>query len=137
MIKLLIVDDSVTIRAMIETLLEKDPEINIVGIASNADEAFELIEAHDPHVVTLDIAMPGKDGMTILDEIMATDPRPVIMLSSLMREGDAMVDDALVRGALACFNKTKVVQDIPVLIEMIKTAAPERKKMRDARNDYI
>ena len=84
---ILVVDDSVTIRAMLEVLLEQDRSLRIVGIAGDAEETFELIRETDPDVVTLDIAMPGMDGMAVLERIMKEEPRPVIMLSALMREG--------------------------------------------------
>lgn len=131
-IRVLVVDDSVTIRAMIETLLERDEDLRVVGIARNADEALDLIAATDPDVITLDIAMPGRNGMEILDHIMANDPRPVIMLSSLLREGDPLIDTALSHGAKACFNKTKIVQEANRLIVTIKEVAAEWAEMREA-----
>jgi chemotaxis response regulator CheB len=129
-IKVLVVDDSLTIRAMIETLLENDEDFDVVGHARNADEAFSLIEREDPDVITLDVAMPGMNGMEILDKIMREEPRPVIMLSSLMREGDIMVDTALERGALACFNKNRIIQEAPQLIAIIKQVAVRRPDMK-------
>ena len=96
-IRIVVVDDSLTIRAMIETLLERDSRVQVVGIARDGEEAIAMIRAERPDVVTLDIAMPGKDGMMILDEIMDMDPCPVIMLSSLMRDGAPIVADALDR----------------------------------------
>ena len=86
-IRIVVVDDSLTIRAMIETLLERDCRFDVVGIARNGEEAIDLIRMEKPDVVTLDVAMPGRDGLSILDEIMDIDPCPVIMLSSLMRDG--------------------------------------------------
>lgn len=130
-IKILVVDDSLTIRAMIESILERDKSLHIVGIARNADEAFQMIADRDPHVITLDVAMPGKNGMEMLDEIMAKDPRPVIMLSSLMREGDIMVQTALEHGAEACFNKSRIVGDAAKLINLIKAVAPKYAKYRE------
>ena len=62
----LVVDDSVTIRAMLQVLLERDAHLRIVGIASNAQQAFQLIKEVDPDVVTLDIAMPDIDGFETL-----------------------------------------------------------------------
>lgn len=123
---ILIVDDSVTIRAMIETLLDKDESLHIVGIARDAQEAVELIEETDPDVVTLDIAMPGMDGMELLDTIMRSQPRPVIMLSSLMREGSDLAAQATEHGAAGCFNKNHVIRDADMLIELIKSVAFQR-----------
>lgn len=119
-IRIVVVDDSLTIRAMIETLLERDRRVIVVGIARNGEEAIDLIRLHKPDVVTLDIAMPGKDGMAILDDIMAMDPCPVIMLSSLMRDGADIVDQAMNRGAAACFNKAMIVREATRFIALIK-----------------
>lgn len=130
-IRVLIVDDSVTIRAMIEALFERDRDIRIVGIAGSATEAFAMIDLYDPHVVTLDIAMPGMDGMEMLDEIMAREPRPVLMLSSMVREGAPVVEQAMARGALGCFNKSRIVQESKKLITLIKQVAPKRQVMRE------
>jgi two-component system chemotaxis response regulator CheB len=119
-IRIVVVDDSLTIRAMIETLLERDRRVVVVGIARNGEEAIDLVRLHKPDVVTLDIAMPGKDGMAILDDIMAMDPCPVIMLSSLMRDGAEIVGQAMDRGAAACFNKAMIVREATRFIALIK-----------------
>ena len=122
-IRIVVVDDSLTIRAMIETLLERDRRFEVVGIARDGDEAIDLVRLHRPDVVTLDVAMPGKDGMTILDEIMDMDPRPVIMLSSLMRDGAPITAEALDRGAAACFNKAMIAREAAKFIGLIKDVA--------------
>jgi chemotaxis response regulator CheB len=120
LIRIVVVDDSLTIRAMIETLLERDRRVAVVGIARNGEEAIDLIREHKPDVVTLDIAMPGKDGMMILDEIMDMEPCPVIMLSSLMRDGAPIMADAMNRGAAACFNKAMIVREASRFIGLIR-----------------
>lgn len=122
-IRIVVVDDSLTIRAMIETLLERDCRFEVVGIARDGEEAIDLIAREKPDVVTLDIAMPGKDGMTILDEIMAMDPCPVIMLSTLMREGAPIMAEALGRGAAACFNKAMIAREATRFIRLVKDVA--------------
>lgn len=119
-IRIVVVDDSLTIRAMIETLLERDRRVEVVGIARNGEEAIDLVKLHKPDVVTLDIAMPGKDGMAILDDIMAIDPCPVIMLSSLMRDGAPIVAEAMDRGAAACFNKAMIAREAGRFIALVK-----------------
>lgn len=123
---ILVVDDSVTIRAMLEVLLEQDPGLRIVGIAANAEEAFRLIRETDPDVITLDIAMPGMNGMDVLDRIMKKEPRPVIMLSSLMREGSELRVQAEQRGAAGCFNKNRMVSQADELVQMIKDVSYQR-----------
>jgi two-component system chemotaxis response regulator CheB len=122
-IRIVVVDDSLTIRAMIETLLERDCRFEVVGIARDGDEAIELIHTERPDVVTLDVAMPGKDGMSILDEIMEMDPCPVIMLSSLMRDGAPLMAEAMNRGAAACFNKAMIAREAGRFITLVKEVA--------------
>ncbi|WP_420144305.1 response regulator [Sphingobium sp.] len=119
-VRIVVVDDSLTIRAMIETLLERDRRIEVVGIARNGEEAIDMIRLEKPDLVTLDIAMPGKDGLTILDEIMDMEPCPVIMLSSLMRDGAPIVAEAMDRGAAACFNKAMIVREATRFIGLIR-----------------
>ncbi|MFO1261068.1 MAG: response regulator [Sphingomonadaceae bacterium] len=128
---ILVVDDSVTIRAMLEVLLEQDRSLRIVGIAGDAEETFELIRETDPDVVTLDIAMPGMDGMAVLERIMKEEPRPVIMLSALMREGDPLRVEAEMKGAAGCFNKSRMVAHSRELIDMIKEVAYQRNHRGD------
>jgi chemotaxis response regulator CheB len=123
---ILVVDDSVTIRAMIEVLLERDPSLEIVGVAREDNETSSLIKETDPDVVTLDIAMPGMNGMELLDKLMKTQPRPVIMLSSMMREGSDLAATAMEHGAAGCFNKNHIVRDADTLIAMIKEVAFQR-----------
>jgi len=123
---ILVVDDSVTIRAMLEVLLEQDPSVRVVGIASNAQETFNLIKETDPDVITLDVAMPDTDGITILERIMKKEPRPVIMLSSLMREGSDLRVVAMEKGAAACFNKSRMVAQADELLALIKEVAFQR-----------
>src|SRR3546814_16510082 len=105
--RILVVDDSVTIRAMIENVLERDGRMDIVGIASNAERAEHLIAITDPDVITLDIKMPDMDGLQLLDRIMARKRRPVIMLSSLTVLGGRVQAECMTRGADACFNKSR------------------------------
>lgn len=132
-VRIVVVDDSLTIRAMIETLLERDRRIEVVGIARNGEEALDMIRLEKPDVVTLDIAMPGKDGMAILDEIMEIDPCPVIMLSSLMRDGAPIAAEAMDRGAAACFNKAMIVREAKRFVSLIREVG--RGLVPDAEQD--
>ena len=122
-IRIVVVDDSLTIRAMIETLLERDCRFEVVGIARDGEEAIDLIRMEKPDVVTLDVAMPGKDGLTILDEIMDIEPCPVIMLSSLMRDGAPIMAEAIDRGAAACFNKAMIAREAKRFIALVRDVA--------------
>lgn len=99
MVKVLIVDDSIFMRKTLAAILEQSPFIKVVGLARNGEEGLELIRQHDPDVVTLDIEMPKMDGLTALRHIMMEMPRPVIMISSLTKEGAEATLKAMELGA--------------------------------------
>ena len=100
MIRVVVVDDSAFMRKAIGTMLENDPEIQVVGTGKNGQEGLELVRRLDPDVVTLDIEMPVMDGLTTLKHIMMEMPRPVIMISSLTVEGAEATLRALDAGAV-------------------------------------
>lgn len=131
-LRLLIVDDSLTIRAMVEQLLGTAPGIEIVGMFGSADEAWSFMKGHKLDVLTLDIAMPGLDGLHFLTEVMAERPVPVVMLSGRTAKGNAECDEALHRGAVACFDKACIVSEGHRLIRTIRQAARRKVKKVDA-----
>ncbi|MEZ5709940.1 MAG: chemotaxis protein CheB [Blastomonas sp.] len=103
--KVLIVDDSLTMRALFTNALEKSKDLVVVGAADGADEARELIAELRPDVITLDVEMPGMNGLEFLEEIMTTHPRPVVMLSTLTQKGADVTMRAIELGAVDCFPK--------------------------------
>ena len=96
----MVVDDSAFIRVSISRYLNDYPGIQVVGGAQDGVEALELIPRLQPDVITLDVEMPRLDGLSTLREIMSRFPRPVIMLSSLTKEGTAETVQALTLGAV-------------------------------------
>lgn len=106
-IRLLIVDDSAFMRKAIENMVKKDPEIEIVGQGRNGLEAIDMVKRLKPDVMTLDIEMPRMDGLTALEKIMAENPLPVIMVSSLTTEGADSTLKALDLGAVDFIPKDK------------------------------
>jgi two-component system chemotaxis response regulator CheB len=100
MIRVLIVDDSAFMRKAISAMLEKDPEIKVLSTARDGQEALEKIEKLKPDLVTMDVQMPGMDGLTALRHIMREMPLPVLMLSSLTTEGAHSTLEALELGAV-------------------------------------
>ena len=103
--RVLIVDDSALIRALFCDVLDNARGIDVCGVAANADEARDKIAELRPDVLTLDNEMPGTSGLDFLAEVMAEYPTPVIMLSSLTQEGNAISKRAMELGAAYCFPK--------------------------------
>jgi two-component system chemotaxis response regulator CheB len=99
-LRVMVVDDSAFMRFSIAQRLNEDPDIQVVGSASNGREALRLIPQLQPHVITLDVEMPHLDGLSTLREIMQDFPRPVIMFSSLTKEGASETIQALMLGAV-------------------------------------
>ena len=100
MVNVLVVDDSAFVRRSLTAILEKDKDIKVVAAAGNGEEAIEMARKHDPDVITMDIEMPRMDGLTALQRIMAENPFPIIMVSSLTQEGADTTLRALELGAL-------------------------------------
>lgn len=104
-IKVLIVDDSATMRAMIAAVLRCDSEILVVGEAADPLEARQAIKSLNPDVVTLDVEMPNMNGIDFLEKIMRLRPTPVIMLSTLTTRTAETTLRALEIGAFDCIAK--------------------------------
>ena len=100
MIKVLVVDDSAFVRSAISRMLENDPEIKVVGTARDGLDGLEKTAALNPDVITLDVEMPRLDGLGFLEKLMKTAPKPVLMVSSLTKEGADATLKALELGAL-------------------------------------
>lgn len=99
-VRVLVVDDSAVMRQLISTLLSADPDIEVVGTASDPHIARERIKALNPDVVTLDVEMPKMDGLTFLHKIMTLRPTPVVMVSTLTQAGAEVTLEALEIGAV-------------------------------------
>ena len=107
-IKVLIVDDSALVRRILTELLSADPEVEVVGTASDAYMARDKIKALNPDVITLDVEMPKMDGVTFLRNLMRLRPMPVVMVSSLTEHGAEITLDALSVGAVDYLPKPKI-----------------------------
>lgn len=121
-VRVVVVDDSPTIRTIITNVLNRDPAIEVVGKAGDPLEAREAIKALNPDVITLDVEMPKMNGIEFLEKIMRLRPMPVIMVSTLTQAGAAISIEALELGAFDCVGKP----DFDGLAEKVKAAARAR-----------
>ncbi len=121
-VRVLVVDDSPTIRGIITNQLSRDPAIDVVGEAGDPLEAREAIKLLSPDVITLDVEMPKMNGIEFLEKIMRLRPMPVIMVSTLTQAGAAISVEALELGAFDCVGKP----DFDGLAEKVKAAARAR-----------
>jgi len=105
-VRVLIVDDSSFVRKALFRIFDSDPQIEVAGVASSGREAIEKLLATGPDVVTLDINMPGMDGIETLKAIMETRPTPVLMLSQFTKQGAELTLRALELGAMDFVDKS-------------------------------
>ncbi len=128
--RVLVVDDSATMRGLISAVLNADPDITVVGQAADALEARQAIKQLDPDVVTLDIEMPNMNGLEFLDKIMRLRPMPVIMVSTLTHKGAEATIAALEIGAFDCVGKPQPGDTHPFrdLADKVKAAARSQRK---------
>src|ERR1700759_3250143 len=106
--KVLVVDDSSLMRQLLTEILSLDPELEVIGTASDPFVAREKIKALNPDVLTLDIEMPRMDGLTFLEKLMRGHPMPVVMISSLTESGAETTLRALSLGAVDYIAKPKL-----------------------------
>jgi two-component system chemotaxis response regulator CheB len=127
-IRVLVVDDSALMRKMIPQMLAADDSIDVVGTAMDGTFCLKKIEELKPNVVTLDLEMPGMNGIDTLKEIMRRQPLPVIVFSSHSTEGASVTVKALGLGAFDFVSKPKdasahLAETAKELIAKIKAAA--------------
>lgn len=107
-IRVLIIDDSASVRQALTHVLEQDPAIQVMGAASDPFMAARKIQEEVPDVITLDVEMPRMDGITFLRKLMSQHPIPVVMCSSLTEEGSETLMQALEAGAVDIILKPRI-----------------------------
>jgi len=127
-IEVLIVDDSAVVRQVLSGILKSDPEIEVIGTASDPYEAVKHIKIKCPDVLTLDIEMPGMDGLTFLRKIMSQHPIPVVIVSRLTASNPDISLKAMEYGAVDVISKPvslrESLEEIRiVLCDKVKAAA--------------
>ena len=122
LINVLVVDDSVVVRKIVTSVLGTDPALAVVGTAANGQIALSKLLQVAPDVVTLDVEMPGMNGIETLREIRKTHPRlPVIMFSTLTERGAASTLDALSAGASDYVCKPSNMGSVPQAVEAVRS----------------
>ncbi len=135
-VHVLIVDDSALVRQTLSDVLSSDPDIEVIGTASDPFVAAEKIRERMPDVITLDIEMPRMDGLTFLQKIMAQHPIPVVICSSLAEEGAQSTLRALEYGAVDIITKPRmgskhyIEESRVTLCQVVKAAAGARVQAR-------
>lgn len=128
-ISVLVVDDSAFMRKALKRMLDSDPMIKVVGMASDGLEGIECVKKLRPDVVTLDVKMYGMDGIEALRRIMKECPTPALMVSSLTSEGGAVTLQALEIGAVdfidksSCHTAMDILEIADSLVMKVKTIA--------------
>jgi two-component system chemotaxis response regulator CheB len=107
-IRVLIVDDSASVRQMMKQIIESDPEMEVTGVASDPYIAVERIRENAPDVITLDVEMPRMDGLTFLERIMSQHPIPTVICSTLTEAGSDVAIQALEKGAVEIITKPRL-----------------------------
>lgn len=131
-VRVLIIDDSASVRQTLTRVLEDDPEIEVMGVASDPFMAARKIQEEIPDVITLDVEMPRMDGITFLRKLMSQRPIPVVMCSSLTEAGSETLLQALEAGAVDVILKSKIgaadslADDAMRIREVVKSASHAR-----------
>jgi two-component system chemotaxis response regulator CheB len=134
-IRALVVDDSTLTRRVISAALSSAPDITVVGTASNGAECLAAVEQLQPDVVTLDVEMPGLNGLDVLQRLMARRPIPVIMVSYLTKAGADTTVRAMLAGAVDFVAKPggPIMRDLAglrdELIRKVRAAARSRPRL--------
>lgn len=131
-IRVLIIDDSASVRQTLTAVLSSDPGIEVMGAASDPIAAARRIQDEVPDVITLDVEMPRMDGITFLRKLMAQRPVPVVMCSSLTEAGSETLMQALEAGAVDIILKPRIgvadhlAESSLRICEVVKSAALAR-----------
>ena len=121
--KVLVVDDSSFFQGRLKEMLNEHPELQVIGVAANGQEAIELAEKLQPDIISMDYEMPFLDGVSAVRAIMAKRPVPIVMFSSLTYEGARITLDALEAGAVDFIPKN--------FAEVSRNSAALKKKLHD------
>src|ERR1700730_181217 len=130
--RVLVVDDSAYMRKVLEAIFNADDQLQVVGHAKDGREAIALAESLKPDIITMDINMPHVDGLQATAQIMTTNPRPIVIVSSESKDGAASTLKALELGAIEFVAKPSSGIDLDMqsvkedLLRKVRMAAKVR-----------
>jgi chemotaxis response regulator CheB len=122
-IRVFIIDDSQVIRTIIGRVLSASPDCELVGSSPSAERAHAAIAALQPDVITLDIALPGEDGLNYLKAPRSATRPAIVVVSASTTAGSPATEEALASGADACFDKARIVSDADLFVRTLTVAA--------------
>ncbi len=140
-IEVLVVDDSAFMRKVVSELLDEYSDIKVVDQARNGEDALKKLEQYTPDVITLDVEMPRMDGLEFLQHLMAEQPLPVVMLSSVTEKGSKATIEALELGAFDFIPKPSGAISLDIkkvktsLVEKVRLAAQSNVKRKIKQQD--
>jgi two-component system chemotaxis response regulator CheB len=111
--RVLICEDSRAYATALSRFLERDPEIEVVGVASTGEQAIAEVERLAPDLLTLDMQLPGMDGLEVVKRLMESHPMPVVVISSKVARGSERAAETLAAGALEILSKEQLRLDQP------------------------
>jgi len=133
-IKVLVIDDSAVVRQVVQSILDREPDIQVIAVASDPIFAMDKMSKEWPDVIVLDIEMPRMDGITFLKKVMTEHPTPVVICSSLTEKGAETTMQALAAGAVEIITKPKIglknflLGSSSELVNAVRAAAQTRVK---------
>lgn len=138
MIRVVLVDDSQSVRAVLKRFFSRTPDIQVVGEAEDGAQALQAVLDHQPQIVLMDLQMPVMDGYSAIEQIMSFRPTPIVVLSSRATRNQMQTAfEAMRRGAVEVLPKPEdtpswqlLAESLPEVVRAISEAQSQRPKRR-------